>query len=118
MACIKRFHSLEATKRKSEVLKSESVDSQRREMSAEVIGIVASGVGLYAFYRKDERSIRIFSVISAIFWLIYGLMLGGISIVITNIIMITLNTFRLKTLFSPNYPPLAQSVIDNSHKGD
>jgi hypothetical protein len=67
-------------------------------MLAEFIGFVASCSVLYAFTFKRELPIRIFSWFGSFMWLIYGILLGAISVIIFNVLLIGIHTLRIMTL--------------------
>lgn len=61
----------------------------------EIIGYLASAILLLSFTRKDVTTLRIINSIGCILFVVYGLMLGSIPVVVTNVAIVGINVYYL-----------------------
>ena len=94
---------------------------------AEIIGYVASALVVASFAMKSVVRLRIVSLIGSVVFVVYGLMLGSIPLIITNVAAAGLNLWNLRREFRPNrdlgavpIAPDAPFLLDflNSHRDD
>ncbi|MFC7357192.1 YgjV family protein [Jejudonia soesokkakensis] len=63
--------------------------------TTELIGYVASGVVLLSFFMKDIRVLRMVNSVGCSFFVLYGVLLGSIPIIITNVAILLVNFYYL-----------------------
>ena len=63
--------------------------------TVEIIGLAASVLVLISFLMKEIRVIRIISIFGCIFWIVYGVWLGALSVWILNAILILVHIYFL-----------------------
>jgi hypothetical protein len=68
----------------------------------EIIGYVASALVVASFAMKSVVRLRIVSLIGSIVFVAYGIMLGSIPLIITNVAAAGLNLWNLRREFRPN----------------
>ena len=61
----------------------------------EILGIVATLFILAAFSLNDKKAIRIVDSIGAILFVIYGILIGSISVWLLNGCLILINTYKV-----------------------
>ena len=61
----------------------------------EIIGIIAAGFILLSFLYSGEWKIRIINIIGAVLFVIYGLLIGAISVYLMNGILIIVHIRKL-----------------------
>lgn len=59
----------------------------------EIIGWIATVFIIISFLQKDILKLRLFSLVGAILWIIYGLLLNGTSIVFLNVIIVLIQLY-------------------------
>lgn len=62
----------------------------------EVLGILATLVILLAFTKTDKKMIRIYDTVGAIMFIIYGILIGSISVWLLNGCLVIVNLVKLK----------------------
>jgi hypothetical protein len=68
----------------------------------EIIGYVASALVVASFAMKSVVRLRIVSLIGSVVFVGYGIMLGSIPLIITNVAAAALNLWNLRREFRPN----------------
>jgi hypothetical protein len=68
----------------------------------EIIGYVASALVVASFAMKSVVRLRIVSLVGSVVFVAYGIMLGSIPLIITNIAAAVLNLWNLRREFRPN----------------
>jgi hypothetical protein len=63
--------------------------------NTEYIGYVASGIVLLSFLMRKMIFLRIVNTVGCVFFIVYGMMLGSIPIILTNIAIVLINVFYL-----------------------
>ena len=63
--------------------------------TTEVIGYLASLFVLLSFFNKDMRKLRIVNSVGCGLFVVYGIMLGSIPIIITNVAILAVNGYYL-----------------------
>ncbi len=63
-------------------------------MNYEIIGLIATLFTLASFIAKGEAKIRIINAIGCVFFVIYGLLLGALSVWLLNGIVLIINAYR------------------------
>jgi hypothetical protein len=67
------------------------------ENSTEYIGYIASAIVLLSFVMQKMALLRILNSFGCVFFILYGILLGSIPIVITNVAIVLINIhFLLK----------------------
>ena len=66
---------------------------------ADWCGIVAGVLILISFAFKNINTIRIVNVLASIVFVIYGVLIDGIPLIITNSLLIIINVFYLGTVY-------------------
>lgn len=61
----------------------------------EIIGTLASIVVLISFLCKSERKIRIVNIVGALFFVIYGILIGSFSVWFLNGALILIHVYKL-----------------------
>jgi len=61
----------------------------------EIIGILAGIFVLISFKLSGERKIRLVNIVGALLFVIYGIMIGSISIWLLNVLLIIIHGFKL-----------------------
>lgn len=61
----------------------------------EIIGIIATLFILLAFTQNDKKLIRIIDSIGAILFVIYGLLIGSLSVWLLNGCLIIINIYKI-----------------------
>lgn len=61
----------------------------------EIIGYLASLFVLLSFFNKDVKKLRIVNSIGCAFFVVYGILLGSIPIIITNVAILLVNGYYL-----------------------
>lgn len=64
-------------------------------MKAEVVGICASLLVLLAFAQKDEKKIRLYDMVGAILYVIYGIMIHSLANILLNGALIGIQIYHL-----------------------
>lgn len=64
----------------------------------ELVGFTASLFILLAFTNDDMRLVRIYDSIGCVLFVIYGILIHSISTVFLNIVMISLQIYKLRKL--------------------
>ena len=64
-------------------------------MLVELIGIVATLFILFAFSLNDKKAIRAVDSIGAILFVIYGILIGSISVWLLNGALIIINAYKI-----------------------
>lgn len=64
-------------------------------MNNEIIGIIGTLFILVGFTSDKESIIRIFDMIGALLFILYGAMIGAISTVILNACLVLVNCYKL-----------------------
>lgn len=67
-------------------------------MRFEIIGIVATLFIVLAFTRDGEKQIRVFDMIGAILFVLYGCCIHSLSTVLLNVILIGVQCYKLRKL--------------------
>lgn len=67
-------------------------------IAKESIGILATIIVLISFTQSDERNIRIINAVGCIVFIIYGILIGAISIWFLNGILFVIHLIKLKKL--------------------
>jgi uncharacterized membrane protein len=63
--------------------------------TVEIIGLAASVLVLISFLMREIRIIRIISIFGCVFWVVYGVWLGALSVWLLNGILILVHIFFL-----------------------
>lgn len=61
----------------------------------EVVGIIATLFVLTSFILNGENKIRIVNIIGAVIFVVYGLLLGAISVWLLNSILVIIHIYKL-----------------------
>ncbi|SCY18226.1 inner membrane protein [Nonlabens sp. Hel1_33_55] len=61
----------------------------------EVIGYLASLFVLLSFFNKDLRKLRIVNSVGCGLFVVYGILLGSIPIILTNVAILMVNAYYL-----------------------
>ena len=61
----------------------------------EILGIIATLFIVVAFAMNSKKSIRIFDTIGAILFIIYGILIGSLSVWLLNGILVIINIHKL-----------------------
>jgi hypothetical protein len=69
-------------------------------MTIEIIGWIATLFIIVSFIQKDIIKLRIFSLVGAILWVIYGFLIMSYSIIFLNIIIVLIQIFYILKLKS------------------
>jgi uncharacterized protein with PQ loop repeat len=64
-------------------------------MNIEILGWVATLVIIVSFLVNDIKTLRTFSLIGAILWIIYGFVIQSSSIVFLNLVIIGIQIYKL-----------------------
>ena len=64
----------------------------------ELIGIIASLFVLVCFTFDDEKKIRIFDGVGALLYVVYGILIGSISNVFMNTVLVGIQIYKLYKL--------------------
>lgn len=67
-------------------------------MIVEIIGIVASVLVVISFFLNGETYIRAVNMIGSVVFVIYGSLLGSISVIFLNSMSIIINTIKIYKL--------------------
>lgn len=59
----------------------------------EIIGWIATFFVIMSFTQKDITKLRLFSLVGAIFWTVYGLMIYSFSVVFLNVVIIIIQLY-------------------------
>lgn len=61
----------------------------------EIVGYLASFFVLLSFFNKDLRKLRLVNSVGCILFVVYGILLGSIPIIITNVAILLVNGYYL-----------------------
>ncbi len=61
----------------------------------EIIGYLASLFVLLSFFNKDVKKLRIVNSVGCAFFVVYGVLLGSIPVIITNVAILMVNAYYL-----------------------
>lgn len=64
----------------------------------EFIGIVASSIIVISFFLDGETKLRSFNILGSIIFVIYGVLIGSISIVFLNLVSTVVNLVKINKL--------------------
>ena len=64
-------------------------------MNYEFIGLIASLFVLVSFIPKQVKLIRIINIVGCLFWIVYGLLTGALSVWIMNALVLIVHTVHL-----------------------
>lgn len=64
----------------------------------EILGVIASVIIAISFFTNGEKRIRAINSIGSAMFLIYGFLLGSVSLVILNTVSIIVNLIKIKKL--------------------
>ena len=64
-------------------------------MNIEILGWVATLVIIISFLVNDIKTLRTFSLIGAILWVIYGFVIQSSSIVFLNLVIVGIQIYKL-----------------------
>lgn len=67
-------------------------------MSYEVIGIIGTILILIGFLTNGEKKIRLFDMAGAILFIIYGALIGSLSNILLNGILVIVHVIKLRKL--------------------
>ena len=67
-------------------------------MSYEVIGIIGTVLILIGFLTNSEKRIRLFDMAGAILFIIYGALIGSLSNILLNGILVIVHVIKLRKL--------------------
>ena len=67
-------------------------------MSYEVIGIIGTILILIGFLTNGEKKIRLFDMAGAILFIIYGVLIGSLSNILLNGILVIVHLIKLRKL--------------------
>ena len=65
------------------------------EYMVEILGIIATLFIVIAFAMNSKKLIRIFDTIGAILFIIYGILIGSLSVWLLNGILVIINIYKL-----------------------
>jgi uncharacterized protein with PQ loop repeat len=63
--------------------------------TTELIGYIASALVLLSFFMKEIRVLRMVNSVGCAFFVFYGVLLGSIPIIITNVAILLVNFYYL-----------------------
>lgn len=61
----------------------------------EIIGYIASAIVLLSFFMRNIKTLRFVNSAGCFFFVIYGILLGSIPIIITNVAILLVNGYYL-----------------------
>jgi len=64
-------------------------------MNIEILGWVATLIIIVSFLVNDIKTLRMFSLIGAILWVIYGFVIQSSSIVFLNLVIVGIQIYKL-----------------------
>ena len=64
-------------------------------MNPEIIGLIATAIIFISYLPEDVRWIRIINFVGCIAWIIYGVMIGGLSVWLMNTLVMIVHTYHL-----------------------
>lgn len=64
-------------------------------MNIEILGWVATLIIIVSFLVNDIKTLRTFSLIGAILWIIYGFVIQSSSIVFLNLVIVGIQIYKL-----------------------
>lgn len=64
-------------------------------MNYEIIGLVASIFVLTSFIPKDVKLIRCINIVGCVIWVIYGLIVHGLSVWLMNLLVMIIHIYHL-----------------------
>lgn len=65
------------------------------DFTVELIGYFASALVLLSFFMKNIKTLRMVNCVGCSFFVAYGVMLGSIPIIITNVAILCVNFYYL-----------------------
>lgn len=65
------------------------------EQLTEYIGYAASAAVLVSFLMKDIRTLRVVNTVGCGLFIAYGLLLGSVPVIVTNVAIVGINVFYL-----------------------
>ena len=72
------------------------------EFSLEVIGIIATLFVLASFLTSGERNIRIINIVGALIFVVYGILIGALSVWLLNGALFFIHIYKLYKLNKQN----------------
>ena len=70
---------------------------------ADSIGYMALALNLYSMSSKNERRLRMFSVVANLMYIVYGIVISAIPIILGCAVAVLLHTYRLYKMKHKNY---------------
>lgn len=64
-------------------------------MNYEIIGLIASAFVLISFIPKDIKLIRCINIVGCIVWIIYGILIGALSVWLMNLLVMIVHVYHL-----------------------
>ena len=64
-------------------------------MNYEIIGLIASIFVLISFIPKDIKLIRCINIVGCIVWIIYGILIGALSVWLMNLLVMIVHVYHL-----------------------
>ena len=64
-------------------------------MNYEIIGLIASIFVLVSFIPKDIKLIRCINIVGCIVWIIYGILIGALSVWLMNLLVMIVHVYHL-----------------------
>lgn len=64
-------------------------------MNPEIIGLIATAIIFISYLPKDVRWIRAINFIGCIVWIIYGVMIGALSVWLMNLLVMIVHIYHL-----------------------
>lgn len=64
-------------------------------MNYEIIGLIASVFVLISFIPKDIKLIRCINIVGCIVWIIYGILIGALSVWLMNLLVMIVHIYHL-----------------------
>ena len=64
-------------------------------MNYEIIGLIASVFVLISFIPKDIKLIRCINIVGCIVWIIYGILIGALSVWLMNLLVMIVHVYHL-----------------------
>lgn len=61
----------------------------------EIIGIIASMMIAISFFMNGERRIRAVNMVGSVIFVVYGILIGSISVAFLNTVSIIVNTIKI-----------------------
>ena len=64
-------------------------------MWVEAVGLIGTGFIVLCFTFDDQEKIRVFDTVGAVLFIVYGLLIGALSNVVLNGILVAINCYKV-----------------------